>query len=69
MMIKFTIKLVKTAADMPDSSLAVQQWRLGQLEHWDGDGLPNQGLAVGLVEGAQYTEKDILCKTVIIKAN
>ena len=49
--------------------MAVQQWRLGQLEHGDGDGLPNRGLAAGLVEGAQSTEKDILCKTDIIKAN
>ena len=60
MIIKFTLKLVKTAADT-----TVRPWLCNS---GDGDGLPNQGLAVGLVEGAQYTEKDILCKTVIIKA-
>ena len=58
MIIKFTLKLVKTAA-----ATTVRPWLCNS---GDGDGLPNLSC---LVEGAQYTEKDILCKTVIIKAN
>ena len=56
MIIKFTVKLVKTAA-------AVRPWLCNS---GDGDGLPNLSC---LVEGAQYTEKNILCKTIIIKVN
>ena len=52
MIIKFTLKLVKTAADT-----TVRPWLCNS---GDGDGLPNQGLAAGLVEGAQSTEKGIL---------